>query len=375
MLSQRVTDNYIVFAVMLQSALALLQQVLVSVFNMPEVAATTFRVMLTAIPLSIAIIIAAYRRIFLFIGVYAVAIIVLAYHYMIFPENRPFMMADSMRFTLPVVIPSALCLMVVSSAKTVDRVLYYISWVSFALCLFYALCLFAGVLHFENYSMSFSYALLLPMVSLYSEKKWYSIAAAFFILFMIVAIGSRGAAGSFAIYLIYDIFQNNKKGAIILTAMALLLFVSIQPIAEFLSNEGIQSRTLNLLISGELLSHDSGREYIQNIVLQAFWKDPICGLGLWGDRPLIGIYSHNIIIELYAHFGIIIASIIIVTFCYIVIKLFVKLDKENRNTLVKYVVAFITPLVFSGSYLTSYGLASLFGIIYLLYKTANNNYT
>ena len=51
------TDHYIAFAVLLQSFLVILQQVLISVFHMPPEATTLYRVILTAIPLSLAIVI------------------------------------------------------------------------------------------------------------------------------------------------------------------------------------------------------------------------------------------------------------------------------------------------------------------------------
>lgn len=49
------TDHYIAFAVLLQSFLVILQQVLIAVFHMPPEATTIYRVVLTAIPLSVAI--------------------------------------------------------------------------------------------------------------------------------------------------------------------------------------------------------------------------------------------------------------------------------------------------------------------------------
>ena len=51
------TDHYIAFAVLLQSFLVILQQVLIAVFHMPPEATTIYRVVLTAIPLSLAIVI------------------------------------------------------------------------------------------------------------------------------------------------------------------------------------------------------------------------------------------------------------------------------------------------------------------------------
>ena len=48
-------EKFIAFAVLLQSFLVILQQVLIAVFHMPPEATTIYRVVLTAIPLSVAI--------------------------------------------------------------------------------------------------------------------------------------------------------------------------------------------------------------------------------------------------------------------------------------------------------------------------------
>ena len=50
-------EKFVAFAVLLQSFLVILQQVLISVFHMPPEATTLYRVILTAIPLSLAIVI------------------------------------------------------------------------------------------------------------------------------------------------------------------------------------------------------------------------------------------------------------------------------------------------------------------------------
>lgn len=368
MLTKNMIDIYIVFAVMLQSILSLVQQILISAFNMPEDSATTFRVVLTAIPLSVAIIFSVRRRLTLFMVTYLIAFVVLIFNYEFFTHNREFLVYDSARFLLPVVIPSALCLMTISSIETVETVLYKLSWVAFILAVYYAFSLVTGRILFSKYSMSFSYALLLPMVSLYSAKKWYSVCASAFIFFMIVAIGSRGASVAFALYIFYDIFQTNRKRAVIVILFIILFLINIPTIIEFLNNFGISSRTLDLFVSGEFVSQDSGRSDLQNVVISAFNESPIKGLGLWGDRSLIGIYCHNILLELYINWGAILATAIIVTFCYIVIKLYINLNKTNRNILVKYFIATVVPLFMSNSYLTSYTLASFIGIIYLLSK-------
>ena len=163
-------DSYIVTAVLIQSLLVLVQQLMISVFQIPEESTTVYRILMTAIPLSLAIIISFYRKWLMFISVYVIASMVLLYNVLVFPQNESFLQYDSLRFLLPVVIPSALCLMCVSRIETVEKVLYKISWIAVMLMLYYVWSLLSGKFVFIGYDMSLSYGLLLPTISLYSRK-------------------------------------------------------------------------------------------------------------------------------------------------------------------------------------------------------------
>lgn len=114
------TDHYIAFAVLLQSFLVILQQVLISVFHMPPEATTIYRVVLTAIPLSVAIAITIYRKWSVFLIVYSIAVLILLLHIIIFPDNYMYIKQNSLRFLLPIVIPNVLCLIYLKDISIVE---------------------------------------------------------------------------------------------------------------------------------------------------------------------------------------------------------------------------------------------------------------
>ena len=93
-------DNYIVFAVLLQSLLIIMQHVMMSIFHVAEESTTFYRILLTAAPLSIAIGISLYRKWLLFFAVYIVTIIILLCNIIMFPQNAFFLWYDSFRFLL-----------------------------------------------------------------------------------------------------------------------------------------------------------------------------------------------------------------------------------------------------------------------------------
>ncbi|WP_139279625.1 O-antigen ligase family protein [Tangfeifania diversioriginum] len=362
-------DNYIAFVVLLQSLLVVFQHVLIFVFHIPEEITTEYRVILTALPLSVAIALTMYRKWYVFFVVYSITILILLINLTVFPQNSQYIRSQSIRFLLPVVIPSALCLMYVSNIEIVEKALYKISWVTTILVLIFVVNFFIGTFRIHSYSMGLSYALLLPMITLYSKKTVYSLLAAFFLFLTILAIGSRGAAVIFFVYLIYDLFQSNKKLVVLILLILGVLILLLPIFAQWLQNVGISSRTLKLLLSERIITHMSGRDLIYEKMINVFFENPIKGIGLFGDRYYLnGAYTHNLILELFLNWGFIGATLILGFFSLKFIITFKKSNKANRNILIKYFLAGVMPLMFSGSYLTNYDLGVFIGVLFLVNK-------
>lgn len=227
---------------------------------------------------------------------------------------------------------------------------------------------FSGEFVITTYNMSLSYGLLLPAVSLYTRKKWYSLCAALFLFVVIVVLGSRGAAIIFMLYVCYDIFQANRRLFLPIMIFALISACTLPLFLEWLDGIGVQSRTLSLLLSDNI-TYTSGRDYIYDKVMEEFWNNPIVGMGLWGDRVILaGIYCHNIILELYLNWGIVIGSILFIYFVYKLVHVYMLSDKNRRNILVKYFMTMVIPLMASGSYLTSYNFGTFIGILVLIHR-------
>lgn len=359
-------DYILSFAAVLQSFLVILQQCLISILHMEPESTTIYRVLLSAFPILFAFLYIFKRKFLLMIIVYIVALLTLLFHCLLFPSNVEYIRLHSLRFLLPIVIPTMLAVISVKRFEIFEKVLYIVSWFTFMLAFIYSLTYMIGLFFIDNYNMSFSYGLLLPTLILFSRKKWYSILASFIMLFLIITIGSRGAAVVIIIYFIYDMFFNNRKMIPIFIISSFILLASLPFILDFLGNIGIQSRTLWLLAEGNI-AHDSGRSDLYTKMLDIFWENPILGIGLYGDRVhLYGVYCHNILLELYLDWGIILATILIVFFIYKWIKIFISLDVINKNKIIMFGLATILPLWVSGSYLDSYDMALFLGIMFRL---------
>ena len=365
-----VGDRIIAFAVMIQSLLVIMQTIMIGVFYMDAEATTVYRVAFTAVPMIVAMIVAFYRHSVRFIVVYAVVITLLLLTCAVFPANTPYVIGQSTRFLLPVVLPSALCLLSVTNFRVVENTLYIISWFTAVMVFYYIICFFRGIVSIYNYNMTFSYACLLPMVVLYAHRKAIDVMASGVLFISVLAIGSRGAAFCFLIYLIFDLFQHKSKWRFVVVILVVLLFVSLPFLVSWFDTIGVSSRTIDMFLSGEI-SNDSGRSYIQKRVLGRLLSQPFIGLGFFGDR-IDDVYCHNILLEICLNFGLFLGPIIILFLITKLIVLYYHLGNDDRNRIIRYFCALVLPFMTSGSYLIGSEFAIFIGLCYLINK--NNHY-
>ena len=370
-LSDRTLNIITAVGVMIQPILILMQQCMIGVLGMDEEATTSYRVLLTITFLLPAILIAFIRRSRLFIVTYLVAFIILSLNLILFTANTEYLLPSASRFLLPVVIPSALCIISVSNIDDVEYTVYKLSWIAAIIMLFYFFNLLIGKVIIMGYNMSLSYALLLPTVTLYHKKSALSLLASLFLFLMIVALGSRGAAVFALAYVCYDIFISNRKLILPIIIIVLGILALLPIFLQFLTEFGINSRTLMMLLEGDFAS-DSGRGGIYEIIAQQIAENPLLGIGLFGDRTVIGNYCHNFILEIISGFGVILGGTIILFFFTYLIATYFKNNRQRRDILIRYSIISIAPLLVSGSYLQDYNLAAMLGIAVLINRKRQN---
>lgn len=362
---QKKGDQIISFAVMIQPLLIVIQSVLIAVLHMSADETTRYRVLLTAVPMVVAMVVAFMRNSKRFILVYVLFIFLLAATVILFPDNIPYVQSQGLRFLLPVVVPSFICLSVVYDYYSVEKTLYVISWIVLALVMVYVWGFFQGIA-FAEYNMPLSFACVLPFASIYSHRRVIDKLAAIFLFVLVLAIGSRGAALCMGLYVVLDLFQNKSKWRILVLVLIIAFFFLLPLIASWLESLGLVSRTLTMFLQGEF-SDDSGRTSIRNHFIEQLMEHPIIGIGFFGDR-LWGdvVYCHNLILEICLDFGLLVGGAIVLVGLVKLFALYRKLNGENRNRILRYFCALVMPLMTSNSYLIDSGLAVFIGLCYLI---------
>lgn len=311
-----------------------------------------------------------------FFLVYFIAISIFLWHYAFFPNNRPYM--NDLFFPLFFMnLPAFLYALSIQNFSEFKFYMKKTSYIVFVLGVFLGYLVFSGKSSIGAYSISLSYYMLLPTIMFLDDfvdkftLKMLSFSVISFIV--IISLGSRGAVLCIFVFLVLKIirriFEKNYKHFLEnyiflgLFVFALVFFDKVvMNIYTWFLKFGINSRTLLLFLDKKV--HLSGREYFYNDVLVELFKQPIKGLGVFGDRKILGgSYVHNFFIEIFSDFGIILGILIGTCLILIILKsMFVK-NKGEFNIVIIWVSLGFVHLIVSSSYLIDVKFWIFLGLI------------
>ena len=312
------------FCVLSQSLWGLLQTTLIEVFGFSEEVGNRIRVYLVMITMIYAILYCFSKAPRRFITTYVPIVLLLLMTVLLFPQNEDYLRSEALKFTLPLVVPSFLCLTCVKDINGIEDVFLKVSWLCFGVAILYAYQIVSGRYIFSNYSMSFSFSLLLPTLVLYSHKSLVSIIASLLLFLLIVALGSRSAAIAIVVYILIEMLFYSRKFFIPVALIAVAFIWGEGLFLNTLERFGVTSRTLSLLASEEgLIGHLSNRDEVYETCLKQLNDNPVLGVGLFGDRLFLnGSTSHNFFLEVMLDFGYIIGGVLILVLLYYLLKYF-----------------------------------------------------
>jgi hypothetical protein len=302
----------------------------------------------------------------MFVGTYMVSVFIFLHNYLVFPKNSQALLSVAFPFFF-ICLPSFVFSFSINDKNILMNIIYKVSNMVFIIGTLIGIFTLTNRMSVGDYSMALSYYMLLPgIINMYKfiiNKSASSMIKVIVSLLIILALGSRGAIMCFAAYTILSTIKNMKK----ITCFSLLSYTSIfltlilgityfknliMYIYEFLMKFGVSSRTLYLFTQDDL--HLSGRDSLIEEITRQIIENPIKGIGIAGDRIIIGGYSHNIFIEILSAYGVIIGIIIIaiiVLICYIGI--FNK-NKFDSNIIIIWFSLGFMPLLVSGTYLMDF---------------------
>ena len=355
----------------IQPALSIMQLFLVDALHYGAEEANIIRVLSTAIPILASMFIVLRRKPILTLTTYFIVGCLLLSGIMV-PGRWAFMKSDVLKFTIPVVVPIGLCIASVKNFPVLVKSMEVMSIIAAVIGILYGAMYLSGRILLDNYSMAFSYSILFPTIILIARKKIVWKFLAILLMIEMLAIGSRGALLLSITFWLFTIVWKNLSlikcivwTICIYVGYKLLFHPVISIVADIFDSFGVNSRTLRLLLDNELIEHDSGRNVLYQHTWELINQNPFFGNGVWADRQHLGIYCHNIFLELLLDYGYIGTFVILSVIILFQLRIFTKIPKNHKFI---YVLMFgiVCPLFVSSSYLISYNLGMFLGFSYLL---------
>lgn len=228
-----------------------------------------------------------------------------------------------------------------------------------------------------NDDMSRAYQLL-PNIMLvftyaFNSKKivaWiFSIVGLFYLL-------SMGTRGPFLILMVYigwkfirtSVVTIQRKIALafcifligLLGSVQTVYFSILDSIDSFLTKIGLSTRIIDFIYEGSTISYTSGRDDLYEIALQKISERPFLGYGVYGEWQWFGWSAHNMYLELWIHFGVLLGSVLLIWGIWLVGKAYLR----TTNSYAKDIICIFSCFVFlrgffGGSYL-------MFGVFFLI---------
>lgn len=296
------------------------------------------------------------------------SLIVISFSWLMFPQNQEYLLSVGRRsilFTLPIFTFAYLTI----DVARIRKITRSASYITFVIALLRTATMFFSPTYDGSYSMSLSYALLLPaLVSLDDLFDRVTLKSLFIFIGSLGAMllfGSRGALLCiFVFYFSYTILhaiyerQNRLWYALFSTAPFLLYGFRkslVQWLIALLPTGGHLSRTLTLFLRDDV--YLSGREEIYARLLTEIKRHPLVGIGIAGDRYLFqdpGLYSHNIVLEIISSFGIIIGSVLLFALLRLCLRVVFNRSSINERFYLMWFSLGVVYLFYSGSYITSF---------------------
>lgn len=263
-------------------------------------------------------------------------------------------------FNLIVVfIPMGLAMYALKDKSILFNRMYIMSWPTQVILLIVMLNMSS-----LNYSMVSGYALvfqsILVIQHFVEKKKWYDLVAVVIDIAAITIYGSRGpllCVLAFIVLKVISFDSVSKKKRIIAIPVIMCIAVAlvslrnaiIRQLIAIASSLGYKSRNLELILNNNVFS-DSGRSAVHQYYETKLMSEPVFGYGIFGNWMDVGLYPHNIVIELLYSYGIIFGIIaLMVTILVTMAGLFSK--NENEKRLAHICFAYCISLLLSDSFL------------------------
>lgn len=330
---------------------------------------------------------------------YGTCIGVFLLYYLLFPQNRVAVISMIKPFIL-YNLTSFVLFMEVSEDSELFNKIVKISKYMFLVATIYLIILIIKneTLYDLWLAKYFSFTSIFILYDFYKNRRILSAIITILCIIALIATGSRSYILLFCFFTLIIIIslllkkmrKMSLKGKILIVMFSLILVICIVGflinykeisinLYDFFAQNGLEIRILKLLSTDNFFTSNDRINIIYPFNANLIKENWIFGTGICGDRVAtfnlykdIGklsendrydaYYSHNGFLELYSNFGVIIATMIIVTIVFSYYKT-IKNKRKNMDTILCLSFISIFPLMLTGTIWNNIFLWSLLGLL------------
>lgn len=288
---------------------------------------------------------------------------------MFFPDNQQFFWNTLFNFvtvSLPVML---FAYAAVDADWIAQRLLRMSRWICVVTLAIFGLMIVRGSLwrfNYGKYSMGYGYTCALPtlvmLMSFIQRPNLKDLLGTVSLVLIIITFGSRGPLLGIALFgMLFGVRRMlAKRRYLLLVGCAVLLIVAwfsyrylLLELVSLLDKIGIESRTLRLFLQEGI--YTSGRDRLYNILMAEIIDNPLRIRGINAEWQLLGVYAHNIALELVYQGGVLLGggAVVLILCCGLDTMLFAPEDSAGILEIIFGCLS-LTQLMYSSSLWNTY---------------------
>lgn len=210
-----------------------------------------------------------------------------------------------------------------------------------------------------SYAAAFSIGLLFYYLNQVKNKLMRGVSFILICLnvFILLSGGGKGAFVLVCVLFVLNFYSLlKKKGVILFIGIGLLLSVANRYVVNLLSQLSGGERILALFLSNDVGEISSGREELYRRSIDLIYERIFLGGGPGSVLYDVGIYAHNIFLDIMIDWGFVGLFFSVGIFCVIIKKFFSIKNEPNIFFLFVIFLMHFVQLMFSGTFYASFGI-------------------
>lgn len=201
----------------------------------------------------------------------------------------------------------------------------------------------------------------------FRRKKLLSYIIALFGCIFVFLMGSRGPLLSIIVFVMIWFFVNGAKSVkgritLIVLGVIIILFISgnywdsfLLYLREQAVSFNLSTRIIDSVLYGAADGSDNERMRIYGTMWSYIVKKPFLGYGIYGEWMMINYTAHNMVLELFTHYGIIFGGIVYICSLWKIVTTAIRSKSNYAKGFILVMCSFgIIRGIYAGSYLSDY---------------------